>query len=429
MSVINGIKNMIFGLIDGNSFFASCEQVFRPELKGKPVVVLSNNDGCIVALSKEAKAAGIVMGQPAYLARPLLDQHRVTVFSANHALYADFSSRLIALYRQMFSQVHVYSIDEAFVVPDPALSRQALVDLGEQVYRRALQWVGVPVSVGFGATRTLAKVANHLAKGQGSPVFVMPDQPDSVLETFPVGKVWGIGWRSAQFLMGHGVYTAGQFSKLSPGWVQKNLTVQGARTQLELQGITSGVVVRDLAPKSILSSRSFGKKLDNMSSLKGALTQNLMTAVTKLRASGLVVESLSVFFSTGRHDPVKHRVMYPVPLDQPTQSLFALLQVIFIPLPRFFKAGYRYARSGVILQSLHPDSAVPQSLFEDVSLGKPSSQLNQASELVATINQKWGKTMIFPALALQGKSDWKTNQRHRSPRYTTQWAEVFVVAG
>jgi DNA polymerase V len=418
----------MFGLIDANSFFASCEQVFRPDLWAKPVIVLSNNDGCVVARSFEAKALGIPMGSPFFEVRDLVRHHGVAVFSANFPLYADLSARLVELYRHLFKEVYVYSVDEVFVRPDPGLSRSELLSLGKRVADLACQWIGIPVSVGFGPTKTLAKVANYMAKQNRQPVFVMPQRLDAVLEAFPIGEVWGIGRKSADKLKFHGLFTAQQFVQSSPTWVRKQLTVTGERIWQELQGVDCGGVGIDPDSKTILSSRSFGAKVMTVSDLGGSLAHHLSTAVDKLRRSGRVAGEIQVFFRTSRHDPHSHRVSYRVKLIPPTAILSEMISMMLVPLASVFQPGFRYAKSGVILSGFYPCDAVPRSLFEDGELGGRRQVKHELlQKTVDLINQKWGRSTLKPARTVLGKSTWQSSQNHRSFRYTTCWAELCQV--
>ena len=293
----------MYALVDGNSFYASCEKVFRPDLWKKPVVVLSNNDGCIISLSKEAKDLGIPMGESLFKVRDQLHIHGVSVFSANFSLYADFSNRLVELYHRLFDRVEVYSIDESFLQLSDRYTTAELIKMGEDLHQTALAWTGIPVSIGFGSTKTLAKVAHKLAKNMNRPVFVLPPNPQMILDTFPIGQVWGIGRRYGKALRQQGIQTAGQFLKAPPQWVQKNLTIVGRRTQLELQGTPCiGLQDNPDSRHSLLTSRSFGHKITDKTSLKGAMTHNVMTAHRKLVANGLLASTVVIFLATGVHD-------------------------------------------------------------------------------------------------------------------------------
>lgn len=420
----------MFILIDGNTFYASCEKVFRPDLWNKPVVVLSNNDGCIIALSKEAKALGITMGAPFFKMKELIKKHRITVFSSNFTLYSDFSNRLVDLYRHFFEEIEVYSVDESFIRLNSPQTEKELQRLGLEIHQKALQWVGIPVTLGFGPTKTLAKVAQKLAKNSGSPVFVLPLCKKAVLgilNTFPVQDIWGIGRRYSVFLKKQGLYTAKQFTEADPRFIQKQMGVTGRRIQLELAG-TSCLSVADMATpqKSILCSRSFGKKISQIDFIKGALTHNVMTALQKLHSQGLTTGAIWVFIATSRHYGDYYAKGHLVTLWQPTDALSDLLSAVSEALTFIFKPGYPYAKSGVMLLQLSTKSAQALSLFQAQTTPQATA-LQTLSLTAAKLNKKFDKRLVFPAVGLQGKAYWSMNQTLKSPRYTTCFDEVLQV--
>lgn len=415
----------MFALVDANSFYASCEKIFRPDLKKKPVVVLSNNDGCVIALSREAKKLGVPMGEPVFKIQELLISSKTTVFSSNFSLYSDISSRLVELYQSVFEKVEIYSIDEVFIHLKDDLSTNELTTLGYQLHKKALEWIGIPVSIGFGQTKTLAKVAQKLSKNMGLPVFVLPKNPTAILETFRIENVWGIGRQYTSLLKKYGVVTAAQYTKMCPTFVKKKLTIVGLRTQLELRGI-SCIPLDDMAdPKqSILSSRSFGKKVTELSALQGAVTNNVMTAHNKLVANGLVVGSVMVFVATSRFEDDFYSRSSSISLIRTTDTLSEILEAALLNLERLFLPDRRYAKSGVLFLDLRQKAQIQLSLFQPVMDTEKSKKMDKLSSILSQENRKWGKRIIIPAIGLYGSNEWTMNQNQKSPRYTTNWKEV-----
>ena len=293
----------LWALVDCNNFYASCEKLFRPDLAARPVVVLSNNDGCIVARSAEAKALGIPMGEPEFKARPLLQRHKVEVFSSNYALYGDISARVMATLEQLCPHVEQYSIDEAFVRLEGPMAANAS-DIAEQLRQTVRQWTGMMVSVGVAPTRTLAKVANHLAK-KSSGVYVWDSalaEAAAVLRAFPVREVWGIGWRQSKKLLEIGVTSAWGLREANDVWLRKFLTISGWKTAMELRGVPcineeEGPVPR----RTLVSSRSFGETVYDLASQEPAVGTFTVRAAERLRRQELVAGGIAVHIRTSRH--------------------------------------------------------------------------------------------------------------------------------
>ncbi|MFH7326601.1 Y-family DNA polymerase [Desulfurivibrio sp. C05AmB] len=419
----------VFALLDCNNFYVSCERLFNPRLEGRPVVVLSNNDGCIIARSNEAKALGIKMGEPFFQCRHLIATHQVEVFSSNYPLYADLSQRVMDILAQLEPEVEVYSIDEAFIRL-PAASSAALRENGRRLRATIHQQVGIPVAIGFGPTKTLAKVANRVAKKQPehSGVFVLPEpgrERDELLTALAVEDVWGIGYRSAAKLAGRGIRNALALSKADEAWLRKKLTVTGLRTALELRGVSCLPLEQSPAPnKSIITSRSFGQPVSDLSGLREALATYVSVAAAKLREQHLHAGCLQVFLTTNRFRPgePQYANSLTVALAQPTASTPELISRATEALRRIYRAGFAYQKVGVVLLDLADAGYVQPRLFHPLRPGQ--EKLMAAMD---RINQLWGRDTLHSA-ATGFRKSWKNRQTRKSPAYTTSWHELPVVS-
>ena len=421
------MNKKLFALVDCNNFYASCERLFRPELKEKPIVVLSNNDGCIVARSNEAKALGISMGAPYFKSKELIRRHNVQVFSSNYSLYGDLSHRVMSVLQDMEPEVEIYSIDEAFISL-PASNHQDLTDYAKSLKARVEQWVGIPVSVGIAPTKTLAKLAGRVAKKNGKygGVFALTDHDelDALLSSIDVGDVWGIGRRSAEKLHRQGILNVFQLKNANDNWLRKNLTVTGLRTAMELRG-TSCIPLDSAQPnkKAIISSRSFGQPISSLADLKEAIATHVSIAAKKLRDQRSAAHSIHVFIYTNRfkEDAPQYSGNMTIPLPQASSYTPTMIKHAMQGLERVYKPGYKYNKAGVMMTELVPQDRVQRNLF---------AQENRESlplmETVDRINQAWGRNTI--RFAVEGlKQSWQMKQSHKSPAYTTSWAEIPVV--
>ncbi|HHO47885.1 MAG TPA: Y-family DNA polymerase [Desulfobacteraceae bacterium] len=417
----------VFALVDCNNFYVSCERLFRPELEGRPVVVLSNNDGCIIARSNEAKALGIAMGAPYFQNRALIERHGVEVFSSNYALYGDLSDRVMSILQQLEPEVEIYSIDEAFIrLPGGAAANLA----GQALSLRAKikQYVGIPVSIGIGPTKTLAKIANRIAKKspeQGG-VFDLTDRPDldDLLAGTEVRDIWGIGRRGAAKLNRRGVFTALDLKNANDGWIRKHLTVTGLRTAMELRGIPCIPVEHEPVPrKSMVCSRSFGKPVFTLADLREAVSTYVSTAAEKLRGEGLTAANLHVFLQTNSHrlDLPQYTAGLMVGLLQPTSSTPALIGAALAGLKKIYRPGFAYRKAGVMLTGLMAAAIRQQNLF------RPAPRDNGAlMHALDRINDRWGRETVRYASSGLAKP-WCMTREHKSPSYTTRWKELPVV--
>jgi DNA polymerase V len=420
----------VFALVDCNNFYASCERLFRPELIGKPVIVLSNNDGCVVARSNEAKALGIPMGEPLFKVKDLVARHKVQVFSSNYALYGDLSHRVMDVLRQMEPDVEVYSIDEAFISL-PVTKIWDRVKYAGELRERIRKHVGIPVSIGIATTKTLAKIANRVAKkeAQFNGVFDLAgnNQIDQVLEKIEVGDVWGIGRRSTEKLNRRCIYTALDLKRADETWIRKSLTVVGARTVMELNDVSCiSLENAPPSPKSIITSRSFGHPVTDIDNLRGAVIAYVSIAGEKLRKQGVEADTLNLFITTG---PFDEQAYYSnnqtITLHQPTSSTPVLINAALRCLKSLYKPGYRYRKAGVMLAGIVKQGYRQQDLFSLFrSVEKEDKQLMTALD---RINSKWGRSTIQYGMTTAEDKPWAMQQTRKSPAYTTNWQELPVV--
>ncbi|MGE5446360.1 MAG: Y-family DNA polymerase [Ignavibacteriales bacterium] len=416
-------------LIDCNNFYVSCERVFNPKLRGRPVVVLSNNDGCVVARSEEAKALGIPMGAPAFMYEGLFNQHNVISLSSNYTLYADMSRRVMATLSQFAPEVEIYSIDEAF------LNLSGFVDLNLTEYAKRIKeavkrTTGIPISVGIGPTKTLAKVANRLAKKNSmcGGVFDITDHPrmDDFLSSIRVEDVWGIGIQYANLLHQNWISTALDLKNASDTWVKKHMTVVGLRTVWELRGIPCMDLEDITEPrKQIIRSRSFGKPVENIQELKEAVATHTTRATEKLRAQESVTPFISVFIETNRYktDEPQYSNSAGRHLPEPTSCTPLLIKYATACLERIYREGYRFIKAGVVLMDIIPEDQIQLNLFVPRRLIVKDRALMKA---VDRTNRKWGsETIRYGSSGLE--QQWRMKRARLSPRYTTNWDEILVV--
>ncbi len=420
----------VIALIDCQAFYVSCERVFDPALRGRPTVVLSNNDGCVIARSAAVKAAGVPMGAPVFKWRDELEAMDAAVLSSNYALYADLSRRVAAVLETMSIDLERYSIDECFVTL-PALDRDALRALGERIRRRVRDWVGVPVRVAIGPTKSLAKIADEKAKadkraGDGTGVCVCPPEPDLdvLLSRTDVGDVWGIGPSYEETLREHGVTTAAGFRALPDPWLRSTMTVVGLRLARELRGrrcLDLDLVGPDR--QSLVRSRSFGAPVEAKAELRQALAKHAQRAAEKLREEDLVARGISAFITTKTHGPPPHYAdEAQATLDEHTVAASPFVRSSRRLLDVLYRAGPAYRKAGVMLYAIRPRRPHQGSLF-----GRPLQDDEALMQAVDRINGTMGRGTIGVAAAgLPGDRDWTMTRDHTSPRYTTRWDELPV---
>lgn len=416
----------VFALVDCNNFYASCEKLFRPDLKDTPVVVLSNNDGCVVARSREAKSLGIKMGVPVFQIKAEMQRHGILAFSSNYALYADLSSRVMRTLEEMAPRVEVYSIDEAFLDLTGIESAISLVEFGQQVRERIGHWIGITVCVGIAPTKTLAKLANHAAKKypatQGVVDLTNPERQRRLLALVPVDDVWGVGRRLSKRLNALGITTALDLANASPRAIRDQFSVVLERTVRELNG-ESCIELEEIPPtkKQIVCSRSFGVKVTQFELLREAVCEYATRATEKLRKEQQQAKVLTVFIRTSpfKDNEPQYSNSASGELLIPSCDTRDFIKLANHLLKRIWKDGFRYAKAGVMLSDFYDPGMFQPGLFDDVSTRSNSQQL---MSVLDTINQSGAGKVFF---AGQGtKKDWSMKREHLSPAYTTRWDQL-----
>ncbi|MDD6438139.1 MAG: Y-family DNA polymerase [Prevotella sp.] len=427
-----------YAICDCDSCYASCERVFRPDLVGKPVVVLSNNDGCVVARSKEAKQLGIPMGMPFYQMRERFANADVAVFSSNYELYADITRRVMDIIRDASPEFYRYSIDEAFCVLD-GMENFDLKEWGEQLSRRILKWVGMPVSIGIAPTKTLAKCADRFAKNypgyRHCCVIDTDEKRKKALQLFPVKEVWGIGRRHREHLEGLGIMTAYDFSMKPRLWVKKEFHVTGERTWLELNG-TDCIPTEEMgSKKSICTSRSFPGMIGDFTELSTQVSNYAARCAEKLRKQHSVCHLVMVFIDTNhfRTDLPQYEGFTTATLLTPDNATQSIVHAALHCLKAVFRKGFLYKRAGVIVGDIS-DAAHVQTNFIDFDAGR-YDKLHRLDKVIDKLNKLEGSETVVLAsqqyTAPQGKgkaahfSD-AIKHDYRSPNYTTRWQDIIV---
>lgn len=414
----------MFALVDCNNFYASCERLFRPDLKTKPIVVLSNNDGCIIARSNEAKSLGFAMGAPFFKVKNNIQRHNVKVFSSNYTLYGDISSRVMSVLASLATEQEIYSIDEAFL-DLTGLASADWLEYGKQIRQTVYRRVGIPVSVGLAPTKTLAKAANHIAKKKLLPlqtegVFHLAKSEPAALNKIDISAVWGIGRRYTQKLRHHGVHSALDFVQLAPQWVRQEMRIGGWFTQQELLGFSYLNLVTEGKPRqSVVFSRSFGTTLHQSQDLQQVIATYASSLGRKLRRYKRKTAYLQVFLQRGY--PSRKTFLHATHLPFSTndsrvliENALYLLQQIVHKHPNATELGVK--KAGIVALDLQDEAIVQQKLF-----GKPPA--DQVMQVLDQINAKMGQGTLRIASA-SPRAKWQMRQRLRSPRYTTRWTEI-----
>ena len=410
MSSIQYTKKI--ALIDCNSFYVSCERLFNPKIRKKPVVVLSNNDGCIVSRSNEAKALGIKMGEPYFKAKDIIIKNDVQVFSSNYSLYGDLSRRVMRTLKRFNSDIEVYSIDEAFM-DLTNFSDSEVLDVGQEIRETVLQWTGIPTSIGIAKTKTLSKVANHIAKKKKSGVtsFIGIDNIDPLLERVDINDVWGVGRQLTKFYHKNGIYNAKQLKNKSNTWIKKNSNVLGSRTAMELRGISCIDLEKTKSKrKSCVVSRSFGQRIEKYQELKEAVAGYCLNACEKIRSETLVAKSITVFIRTS---PFQSRFGYysnSKTIDFPigTNDSIEIVKTALTALESIFKNGYRYQKAGVMLTGLS-NASDKTNLFTS----EKDEKINSLMRSIDNTNHRYGRSTLSVASAGVHKK-WNMRRQYSS---------------
>ncbi|MDX1910753.1 MAG: Y-family DNA polymerase [Saprospiraceae bacterium] len=415
-------------LVDVNCFYVSCERVFCPALQGQPVVVLSNNDGCVVSRSDEAKALKIGMGQPVFEIRDLVRKHEVKVFSSNYALYGDMSSRVMNTLRQFAPAIEVYSVDEAFL-DFRGMTRFDLSAQAQKIRQTVLRWVGVPVCVGVAPTKVLAKVANRLAKKdkQGKGVRVLAGNWQSELQAIEVGEVWGIGRQYAAFLQRYGIKTAYDLTQANDAWVRKHLSVAGLRIKKELEGEPCIELESDIPnKKNVGTTRTFKVPLTTEEELGEAVADFAARCGEKLRRQQSSATILTAYIETNHiaRNEAQYSRSFTVTFTAPTNSTLILIKAAKFALAKIFRAGYRYKRAGVLLDGLVQHTAGEQlALFDPIDREKHEKLMTAFD----AVNTRFGRNTVRTAAQTLGGATRLTQQNRLSPSYTTKWKEALTI--
>ena len=415
----------MFALADCNNFFASCERVFRPDLQGKPVIVLSNNDGCAIARSNEAKALGIKMGDPLFKIRGIVARHNVAVFSGNMALYDDMSQRVRWVLEEFAPSIEVYSIDEAFL-DLRGIQNTDFDQYAKTISQRCWKMTSIPVSVGIAPTKTLAKIASKLCKQypklKGGCYMHRPQDIEKVLRKYPIEDVWGIGRRSAPRLKAMGIQSAYDFTTLSEEAVRKMLGITGVRTWKELQG-TPCIEFEDgfEAKQSICVSRSFSSEIYDIKELEEQIANFASTLAEKLRKQNSTASELCIFAYTNRFKENEPQVYGNrlIQFESPTDDQRTIVTRAVSGTRELFRQGIGYKKAGVIATKIIPIHSRMQSLFDDKESMEKEHRL---TSVVDAVNKAFGKSTI--KFAIQGSGRIKSSSENQSPHYTTLWSDI-----
>lgn len=414
-------------LLDCNNFYASCERMFDARLHKKPVVVLSNNDGCIIARSEEAKRIGVTMGAPLFKVENFLFENEAEIFSSNYELYGDMSARVMENLREFTAEVEVYSIDEAFL--GLRNDDRTFDFLGREIQEKMYKWTGIPVSIGIAETKVLAKVANRLAKKseKARGVLDLYKSPyiETALESTPVGDIWGIGRSSRIKLCDKGIFNALELRNAELRWVRKALSVTGARIVTELRGIRALPLDLNPPPKhSITCSRSFGQSVQSINHLKEAVAVFLSRTTEKLRRNNLAANSITVFIGTDRFNAqpehysnsATYSSAFPTDVDQELQNW------AFGCLEKIYRKGFCYRKAGVMLGGLVPSDKLTERMYDDEGW----ERFRRTMKAVDEINRKFGRDTIHFCVAQKSEA-WRGKANKRSWRYTTRMDEIMIV--
>jgi DNA polymerase V len=419
----------MFALADVNSFYASCETVFRPDLKGRPVVVLSNNDGCVIARSAEAKKLGIKMGDPFFKMRDLFERHKIVTFSSNYALYADMSSRVMTVLEEMAPAVEIYSIDEAFMNLQGVSNCKNLEEFGRDVRAKVLQWTGLTVGVGIGPTKTLAKLANHAAKKWtktgGVVDLSLLARQRKLMALVEVGDVWGVGRRISKKLNDMGITTALQLADAPTGLIRKHFNVVLERTVRELRGEPC-LELEEFAPtkQQIVCSRSFGDRVTEYELMREAICSHAVRAAEKLRGERQYCRHISAFVKTSPFsvNEVYYGKTAGTKLQIPTQDSRDIVAAAAQCLDAIWQDGHRFQKCGVMLGDFYSQGVAQLGLFDEY---KPRSNSEQLMAVLDGINHSGKGRVWFAGQGVQ--KSWEMKRQMLSPAYTTRFSDLLRV--
>ncbi|MDQ2753397.1 MAG: Y-family DNA polymerase [Bacteroidota bacterium] len=427
------MRKKLFALVDCNNFYVSCERAFNASIQKRPVVVLSNNDGCIVARSNEAKKLGFKMGQPIFQCKNIINQHNVQVFSSNYSLYADMSARVTHILSRFSPLLEKYSIDEAFLELTN-MSIDDLTEFGQEIRSRVMQHTGIPVSVGIAATKCLTKIATEIVKKDPSFGGVLDisayenPQVDALLERVLVEDVWGIGRKYTLFLNNYGVRSAKDLKYADQKWIRRYLTITGERIVLELNGTSCMPLETDAQPKKgIMCSKSFGKEITDKDGLREAVATYTARAAEKLRQQESQAAEITIFINTNRFksSDAQYSNSFTIEIPYPTAYTPELIKCAIKGLNAIYRDGYKYKKAGVYLTKISSEESVQPDLFGEFSIGAHNREA-RLMYIVDAINRIYGRDTIF--FATQGVTrNWAMRQRKLSQHFTTKWDELLKV--
>ncbi len=410
MSYTNSSRKKV-ALIDCNSFYVSCERLFNPKIQNVPVVVLSNNDGCVISRSTEAKKLGIRMGEPYFKVKDLVKKNNVQIFSSNYALYGDLSRRVMKVLKGFTDKIEIYSIDEAFLDLSHIKDEQ-VEEYGKKIRERVLKWTGIPTSVGISNTKTLSKVANHIAKKNKAGVIFLKENIDNILKDFDIADVWGVGRQLSKLYIKNGIDNAYKLKNISNTWVKKSTNVLGAKTVMELRGISCiDLETEETRRKSCCVSRSFGKKVGSLDRLKESITTHCLNAAEKIRTDKQTTRAVTIFIRTSPFDKNRKYYSNSITIELPvtTNNSIELVKTAINGLVKIYKYGYFYQKAGVILSKLRDASEKELNLLTPI-LENKSQPLMRAIDFT---NAKYGRNAI--SIAQAGISnDWKMRREYSS---------------
>ena len=406
-------KNKI-ALVDCNSFYVSCERLFNPSIIKKPVVVLSNNDGCIISRSTEAKVLGIKMGEPYFKVKGIVKKHNIKVFSSNYSLYGDISRRVMKTLKQFSPQMEIYSIDEAFLDLS-SVNNENLLEHGNKIRKTILKWTGIPTSIGIATTKTLSKIANHIAKKASSGVInlVNATQIDEILKEIKINDVWGVGRQLTKFYIKNGITTANQLKNITDSWIKKNTNVFGARTVMELKGLSCiSLETHNEKRKNCCVSRSFGRKVTKLEELNESITKHCLNAAEKIRLDNQTTKRITVFIRTSPFQKDKNYYANSKNMDLPirTNDSIELVKQALTALKYIYRKGYKYQKIGIIFSELNDVDIYRKNLFSSIGNEEVRKKLMKAIDYT---NIKYGRNALSIAQAGLNKK-WNIKRQYSS---------------
>ena len=421
MSFTNNNKKNKIALIDCNSFYVSCERLFNPKIINKPVVVLSNNDGCVISRSTEAKKIGIKMGEPYFKVKELVKKNNVHIFSSNYALYGDLSRRVMKTLKSFSEKIEIYSIDEAFVDLSHVQEKE-IESYGKEIRERILKWTGIPTSVGISNTKTLSKVANHIAKKNKSGVLYLKENIDEYLKNFYISDIWGVGKQLSKLYIKNRIDTAYKLKNISNSWVKKSTNVLGAKTVMELRGTSCiNLETHETKRKSCCVSRSFGKKVESLEKLKESIVTHCLNAAEKIRNDNQTTRSVTIFIRTSPFDKNRNYYSNSITVDLPIalSDSLELVKIAINGLKKIYKYGYFYQKAGVTFSKLEDMELKELNLLTPL-MEKKSKPLMKAIDFT---NAKYGRNSISIAQAGINNS-WKMKREHFSKIDTASFQDL-----